>query len=140
MRVTFRRVTGVEVLIQIGLRNFVVRQQFGQRLNVALLHYVQVVFRLPVEEFFRHISVVTVVHFAASFTDILLNSFQHLEFILHLAHKTRCNCLFRCQTAGTGVIRPLANIFRIEYFIRRAAIRMFPFGQLEPSVQKVIAA
>ncbi|EYU96424.1 hypothetical protein BX18_17995 [Escherichia coli O111:NM str. 2009C-4006] len=92
------------------------------------------------EEFFRHISVVTVVYFSASFTDILLNSFQHLEFILHLAHKTRCNCLFRRQTAGTGVIRPLANIFRIEYFIYRAAIRTLLFGQLEPTVLRVIAA
>ncbi len=105
--------TGVEILIQIGLRNFVVRQQFSQRLNVAFLHHVQVAFRLPVEEFFRHISVVTVVYFSASFTDILLNSLQHLEFILHLTHKTRCNCLFRRETAGTGVIRPLANIFRV---------------------------
>ena len=140
MRVTFRRVAGVEVLIQIGLRNFVVRQQFGQRLNVALLHYVQVVFRLPVEEFFSHIGVIAVIYFSASFTDILLHRLQHLEFILHLANKTGCNCLFRCQTAGTGVIRPLANIFRIEYFIYRAAIRMFLFGQLKPSVQKVIAA
>ncbi|KLD68956.1 hypothetical protein Y887_18690, partial [Xanthomonas pisi DSM 18956] len=68
----------------------------------------------------------------------LLNSFQHLEFILHLAHKTRCNCLFRGQTAGTGVIRPLANIFRIEYFIRRTLTGVLIFGQLEPSVQRTI--
>ncbi|EYV11882.1 hypothetical protein BX46_24660 [Escherichia coli O145:NM str. 2010C-3511] len=84
------------------------------------------------EEFFRHISVITVVHFAARFTDIILHSFQHLEFILHLANKTRCDCLFRRQSAGAGVIRPLANIFRIEYFIYRTLIIATPVQLKHP--------